>query len=496
MQVHWLLLRHRWKAFFRSPSWPQRLIIGLALSFFLLLLGWLLLATGLQMSSVLATLFPTESPVVAFHRGLLFYAIADLIGRFILQGTPLLDVGPYRHLPIKKHALINSVMARVPLTLFNVFPLLVVVPFALKVIQPQFGTLAAGGWGMAFGALLLIHSYLVFYARLQVALHPKWVLGGFLLLVGVVVLDRFGLIPVSQLSVAAFGVLVEAPGWAVAFWLVWLIVFYLAYRRLYQGLHEENLPKPPVSSPLRRVNPFLLRNYHNPESLLFINELKLIARHRRPRNTLLVSLCCMLYGVSVYINPENVGFRGIELILAGLLTTGVFSLNYGQFLFAWEGRYFEGLLASHIPAKAYVRSKYRLLSAACLLGYVLTLPFGLFGWPILVINTACCLFNIGVNCWMLIYVATFNRTRVDLRGSIFLNWQGVSSMQYLVVVLTLLLPFALYGLANWWHPWAGVSLLAGLGVIGWLTGPHWLAVGVRRFQKKKYTMAAGFRHIG
>ena len=53
------------------------------------------------------------------------------------------------------------------------------------------------------------------------------------------------------------------------------------------------------------------------------------------------------------------------------------------------------------------------------------------------------LYNIGVNTFVVFYIATFNRKRVDLNASL-MSTQGKGSGQYLTIVPTFLLPIVIY----------------------------------------------------
>ena len=333
------LLRHRWKAFFRSPAWERQLTASLILGLFAVLAGALLLAAGKNIREVLAELFPGQDPVRAFHGGLLFYWVADLIGRFVLQGMPVATVDPYRHLPIRRATLLNLIMGQVPLSWFNLFPLLVAVPFALTVVLPQFGGGVATGWLVAFGAVLLFNSYAVFYLRMQRPHGPQTVLlalGGLLLLV---LLDRYAVVRLSEGSVAAFGALLVNPGWALVPVAGWLALFYLVRRQLRQRWYAENIPSPRVTVGKLRFPTDLRQQRYKTETLLLVNELKLIARHRRPRSNVLSGIAlAVVYGFVFFDDDLNTDLNSSALILPGIIVTSSLMITYGQFLIAWEGR--------------------------------------------------------------------------------------------------------------------------------------------------------------
>ncbi|MGB3849635.1 MAG: DUF5687 family protein [Tunicatimonas sp.] len=489
------LLQHRWKAFYRSPALEQYLAAAIILGLFGLVFGVFLFAVGQNLDKLMAQLFPGRDPVTIIHRWLFYYLLFDLIGRYFVQGTPTASLGSYQHLPIRRAALLRFVLAQVPLTLFNALPWLVVGPFVATFIYPSFGFGAALGWVAAFGALLLISSYLVFLIRLLASVRPVWVVAALGAVVGLLLLDRFGLMSLSALSAAAFGALVAAPGWAAVPVLVLGILVTSTYRWLRQGLYAEDIPARVASSRLRRLNLDRLRRRYGVESLLLLNELKLITRHRRSRSALLSGLLLIIaYGLLFYTDEPELTLSNAVLIVPGIAITGSVMLTYGQLLFAWEGAYFDGLLTANLSFQTYLKSKHRLLTAFCLATYLFTLPFALLGWPILLVNTACFLFNGGVNSWLVIRFAANNRERVDMKSSSLFGWQGVSTMQLLLSFFTILVPLILGAVGNAIVPGGGVILLGVVGLAGWLLGRKWLPWVVRHLQKHKYALAAGLRH--
>ena len=494
MNLTCTLLRHRWKAFFRSPSLDQHLAGAFLLGVVVLLMGALLLVLGQSLREVLAQLFPDRDPVAIVNGAMLYYLLLDLIGRYFVQGTPTASVAPYRHLPVRRAALIRFVLAQVPLTLFNALPWLVAGPFVATLVYPEFGLGAALGWIVTFAMLLLINSYLIFLARLLVAIRPGWVLAALSLVMILILLDRYELISLSDLSIAAFEAVMMTPPGALLPGLLLLVLIIGAGRWMNRAFYAEDIAAQPARSGLRRLDTTRLRQRYGEEVLFMLNELKLITRHRRPRTVIVSSLLIIIaYGLLFYTDENDMRLGNSSLLLPGVAITGSVMLTYGQFLLAWEGAYFDGLLAANVSSRTYIKSKHRLLSAFCLVNYLITLPLGWLGWPVLVVNTACSLFNWGASSWMVLYFATSNRERVNLTSSSFFNSQGVSMVQLWLSLLVLLIPVLLGSLGNWWIPGAGVALIGAVGILGGFTHRIWLARTVRHFRQKKYAMAAGFR---
>ena len=182
------------------------------------------------------------------------------------------------------------------------------------------------------------------------------------------------------------------------------------------------------------------------------------------------------------------------LIFTGIISTGWMMVVYGQFIIAWEGKFFDGILTRKGGLFDYFRAKFYLLASFCLLSYVITSPYAYFGIRIFGLQTACFLFNIGVGTYIMLWFAQYNRKRIELsQGSAF-NWQGTSAAHFVVMLPALLLPMFLAAIFNWvgLGDW-GLSVLALLGLIG-IAFHKWILQSITlKLTQKKYNLAEGFR---
>ena len=115
-------------------------------------------------------------------------------------------------------------------------------------------------------------------------------------------------------------------------------------------------------------------------------------------------------------------------------------INFGQFVPSWDASYYPMIMAQNIPMKQYLASKLGLITFSVAILAILSTPYVYFGWDILVLNIACALYNMGVNAPILIYAGSFNKKRIDLDKSPFMNYQGTGASQWLVSIPLLLMP--------------------------------------------------------
>ena len=112
-------------------------------------------------------------------------------------------------------------------------------------------------------------------------------------------------------------------------------------------------------------------------------------------------------------------------------------------------------------------------------------------------NLACAVYNIGVNVPVLLYAGSFNRKRIDLEKSPFMNYQGTGATQWIVGIPLMVLPVLLFwGISYFFSFNVGVGFLAGLGLLGLLIRKPTMDFIEGSYRKNKYAMVQGFKQTG
>ena len=185
------------------------------------------------------------------------------------------------------------------------------------------------------------------------------------------------------------------------------------------------------------------------------------------------------------------------LIFVGTFMTGGMTMNYLNYAFGYESNHFDGILTSRVDMDLYIKAKLSigmLISTVC---FIITIPYLFFDIEILLINFVTFLFNLGFLSFVLLYMATFNKKRMDLsKGSSF-NYQGVGAANWLVLLPAFILPLLIF--VPFWllgYRYAGLAAIGFVGIVGLLTRKIWIKAIERNFYKRKYVMAEGFREGG
>ena len=206
-----------------------------------------------------------------------------------------------------------------------------------------------------------------------------------------------------------------------------------------------------------------------------------------------MGLFFMLYGLIFYTNPHygNEGFK----VFVGMFMTGIFIINYGQFMYGWQAAQWDGMLVGNISFSDILKGKYLLFTLVSTFYFLLTTPYVYFGWRTLLIHFVMYLWNIGINTTIVLYFANRNYKRVDLTKAAAFNWQGLSGNQWILSLPLIITPFIIYlPLSLLRHKDIGLALLAITGLIFVFTRGFWIKKLEADFYKQRYKIAEGFRN--
>ena len=222
-------------------------------------------------------------------------------------------------------------------------------------------------------------------------------------------------------------------------------------------------------------------------------DLRLIWRHKRTRSIVFMAPLFLLYGLFFYPNPAYQKMYPM-FIFVGIFMTGGMMLNYINYCFSYESNYFDNILVNYKDLERYIRTKYILgisIATAC---YILTIPYIFFGTDIFLINTMTYLYNIGFLSFVLFYVATFSKKRMDLSKGATFNYQGMGASHWLSMLPAFLLPVLIFLPFNFMgYKTGGMLFIGALGVAGLLFSRLMIAFVYKQFMKRRYEMAEGFR---
>jgi hypothetical protein len=485
------LLSHSWKKFVRSVAFEKELATNIFLGFVALMFFIYAIALGFALEGIVTNGLNQPDSVKFVNSLLLYYFGFEFMLRYFMQGTAALEVQAYLHLPVSRRYLVQYMLLKSAVHLLNFLSLVLFTPFAFTAVA----TAGYPAWVWLFSICLI--SLCLHYIVLIFKKGLDDTVIGFLSIVGVMGLlalaDYYNWFRLSDVSTLFFETILHYPVMLVGLLALLLLVYFFNFSYFLRGMYPEELAPRKDS----KVNAF--QNWAFLQGFGMLGEwanleLKLILRNKRTRSLLLLSAFFLLYGLFFYTKRAYTEDLPGFFLLIGIFITGIFMINYGQFLFSWQSIHFDFTLTRPVSLAQVVESKYWLLCSVTVICFVLSIPYVYFGWHILLTHLAAALFNIGINVFVIMNFAMWNPKKIDLTKSSMMNYQGVGAAQWVMGIPILLapyifyLPFSIAGYPTWGLIAVGVAGLLGLAFRSSL-----LNLTTKRLQARRYSIAAGFR---
>ncbi len=485
MILHFLKLE--WKQYFRSSYWGKGIALKILMAFFALYFIVSFLSIGIGGYYLLKKEFPEQDPLQIVNSFLIFAILGDLIVRYLMQKLPIMNIKPMLILPIKKRSLVHFVLGKSTFSFFNFMSLFFYIPFAIVLIKEGYDTPGIIGWLLAMLFIIQAINFLNFLInKNNIAF---WVIA--VGTAGLIALQNFEILDVRIYSQRIFDAIVANPPLAIIPLGVALVLYYLNFNLLKNKVYLDDAVSKKIKEAtsadlswadrLGDVAPFIK------------NDIRLIWRNKRTKTVFLMSFLFLFYGLIFFDNPiyreKMPGF----LLFAALFVTGGFTLNYGQFVPAWDSSYYKMLMSQNIRYRKFLESKWFLMVAMTTILYFLSIPYLYYGVDIFLMITAGAIFNIGFNSLFLLFAGSFNRKRIDLEKSGFSNMQGTSATQFLIIIPLMVLPMLLFWVFDKFVSTnAGLIAVASLGIIGLLFKNYFMNLIEKKYIKDKYAAIHAF----
>ena len=479
-------LKLEWKQFIRSASFGKSLGLKILMGFFALYFILSFLTIGIGGYFILKKIFPESDPLQIVNSYLLFAILGDLIFRYLMQKLPIMNIKPMLTLQIKKSTLVHYVLGKSSFSFFNILGLFFYIPFALVLIKEGYNVAGVLGWLLTMILIIQSANFLNFIINKNNIAFA--ILS--LILISLIGLQKFDIVDVVGSGGSIFDIIYTNPIYS----LFGVVVLISLYQLNYKQLHGQVYLDAAVSVKVEEVNTSDLTwaNKLGDVAPFIKNDIRLIWRNKRTKTVFLMSFLFLFYGL-VFFTQETYREMPAMLMFAALFVTGGFTLNYGQFIPAWDSAHYKMLMSQSFKYRKFLESKWVLMVAMTTILYVLSFPYLYFGTDIFLIITAGAVFNIGFNSLFLLYSGSFNRKKIDLTKSGFGNTQGTSATQFLIIVPLMLLPMLLFWIFNKFvgHN-TGFIIVATVGIISLSLKNYAMNFIEKKYIKDKYAMINAF----
>jgi len=483
-------LRLEWKQYFRSSYWQKNIVLNILLVLAALYFILLFLGGGIAMYPILKKMYPDQDPFVVFNGFLFFWIIGDLFVRFFFQKLPVMSVQPLLTLPIKRSTVVNFVLGKSALSFFNFLPLFFIIPFGLVLIDKGYDISMIVIWMITLLLITLINNFVNFIieslsSETELSFLPIIVLVG-----GLYGLNYFGIISFSDLIAIGITSIINNPILLIVPITLLLAFYTLNYNVLRKKLYLDHSLKTKTKE-ATSTNLEWTKKFGDIAPFLQL-DLKLITRNKRAKSAIWMLVLGLLYGLFFY--PQKI-YMEMEFIFMfiGIFVTGIFLINFGQFIPAWDSSYYKLLMSQNIKYEKYLKSKFTLMVISVIIMFVLSIPYVYFGWKILLAHFAAAIYNIGVNSHVIMLGGSYNRKKIDLDQRAAFNFQGTGAVQWLIGIPLMLVPMGIFALLNFLVNFqTGVAVIIALGLMGIVFHQKIMTHITQRYLNSKYRMIDAF----
>ncbi|SFB76895.1 hypothetical protein SAMN04487907_101541 [Zunongwangia mangrovi] len=489
------LLSLEWKSFTRSASFGKSLGLKIFMIFLAVYFAVVFLFMGIGLYPILKKIYPDNVPLLKLNEFILGWLAFELIFRFFMQSLPVVQIKPLLLQNIRKSKVINFVLLKSLFSFYNILPLLIYVPFAVVVaVKTDYTAVSMIGWSISVLFLSFSINFFNFLIKKKFAEDLKSFLPAIIVILTLAGLEYFNIVPVSEKFGIFLNYVLEMPYLAI----VPIILCFLFFvwvkntlkRKFYLDAGLKTKQKEVKSQDFE-----WLKRFGEVSTFLQL-DMKLIWRNKRPKTTIFLSVFFLLYGLLFFTNSVYEGMP-VMYVFAGIFISGIFMINFGQFVPSWDAAYYQMIMSQNIPMRKYLASKAALISFSIIILTILSTPYVYFGWNILLIIFTCALYNLGVNVPLLMFTGSFNKKRIDLEKSPFMNYQGTGAAQWLVAIPLLAVPLGIFYLFYKLFSFnIGLLVIGILGVIGILLRNYLMDRITIQYKKNKYAMIHGYKQTG
>ncbi|MFV0593166.1 MAG: DUF5687 family protein [Draconibacterium sp.] len=476
-----------WREFVRSATMSKNMATKGVLIFLALYFSLVGIFFGFQLTENLAK---APDKMQAFNAMIFIYVGFDLILRVMIQNLPTFGYQPFLITPVRRKRIARYMLNKSLLHFFNVLPFFLFLPFTFRIAAHELATPVLTAWLASLILMIFVNHFLAIYIKWRTNESNALFYGFLALAAGIFAINYFGIFDFTVQFGKLFDLVIAHPLTALIFPLLIALLYLLNQQYLWSRFYIDELTQKKKEG---TTHDFSWLNQVGEYGKMLSLEVKMIARNKRPRQSAMMSVLFIFYGLLIYRDYKPDGPEFI-IVLGGMFMTGIFSMMYGQFFPAWHSRYFPLLMAQNMKMKQVLQSAFFLMAVTNIVFYLLSLGYMFITPKVLYIHFVVMLYNIGVNTWVIFALGLNSRKSIDLDQRATFNYQGMSATSWLITFPILFGPLAVYGLlALAFGNIAAYVVLGSLGLIGIILHPKLIDYFTGQYLKRKHKMLAGYK---
>lgn len=448
---------------------------------------------GTTFAFMFTDMAPNREPYHVMNAVVLIFILAvDFLLRVPFQKTPTQEVKPYLLLPVKRSRIIDFLLIRSGLSLFNLIWLFLFVPFSFIAITKFFGLSGVFTYLLGIWLLIIANNYWYLLCRTLINERIWWILLPIFFYGGI----GFFLVIPENTPLSHFfmdlgdgyiqGNILYFLGTILVIALLWLI-----NRQMMSGLIYAELAKV-KDSKITHISEYKFFERYGEVGEYMRLELKMLLRNRRCKGSLRsVGIMVLLFSCALSFSSIYDG---------NLMTSFICVYNFAVFgmiilsqIMSFEGNYLDGLMSRKESIISLLKAKYYVYSIGEIIPFTLMIPAIVMNKLTLLGAFAWFFYTIGFIYFCFFQLAVYNKQTVSLNEKIT-GRQMNSGIQMLVNFGAFGIPLLLYSTLNALLgeiTTYSILLIIGLGFT--LTSPLWIKNVYQRFMKRRYENMEGFR---
>lgn len=479
----------QWKSFFRSASFRTeiwfKILMGLGALYFIVV--FLSLGFG---SFYMIKKMELGDPIRVVNQFMVYYLAIDLVFRYMLQKMPVTNIKPLLYLPFKKAEVVHYSLGKTIVSFFNWMHAFFFIPFSIILVVEGYPAENVIAWHLALLALIFANNFINVLANNKD--NVFYVFAGVFLLAGVSQYNQW--FDLTSYTQPVFDFLYDAPWAALIPWfiLVGLYLWSFSYFKKHMYL-DAGLASKTTEATTENLD--WLDRFGNLGTFLK-NDIKLIKRNKRSRTAVIMGFFFIFYGLLFFTGAIEAYDGPFWRIFAGIFVTGGFLFNFGQYVPSWDSSYYPLMMSQNIQYREYLHSKWYLVIIATVASTLLATFYLYFGWEAYAAVLVGCLYNIGINAYLVLWGGAYVKTPIDLTSNkkAFGDKQAFNAKTLLLTLPKLLLPMLIYAIGHYTiSPLAGYVFVGVFGLAGFIFKNKVFAMIEKIYKKEKYKTLLAYK---
>jgi len=429
-------------------------------------------------------------PFTTVNRFIIYYLIADLLVRFFLQNTPVMNIRPLLTLNTTKNQIVGYSLGKTVLSFFNWLHIFFLLPFTIVLMREGLNPVGAIGWFFGIFALIFANNFLNILSD-----NNKVLLYGLgLILVSAGTLHFLGIFDPTVYTEPLFNALYTSPVYALIPVLVLCLLAYLTFMFFRNHLYLDSGLS--IKQKDAQTENYSWLNQFGTLGTFLKNDIKLIKRNKRSRTTILMSVLFIFYGLLFFTGAIEAYEGPLWRIFAGIFVTGGFLFTFGQFVPSWDSSYYPLMMSQNVQYREYINAKWWLIVIATLITTILSSFYLYFGLEVYLAILVGAVYNIGVNAHLVLWGGAYIRTPIDLNQNknVFGNKQAFNMKSLLLTLPKLILPMLLYGIGHYlFNPNVGYVIVALVGILGFAFKNKVFTIIENLYKSEKYKTLEAYK---